>query len=272
MLISYFFEPNAKPNEEHKSKYLYLLSYACSVAESYKKSLRKSYNKDELKATHDCIEKAYQICLENKTSSELLGDLHELFVCIRCISASVGILKVLNLFKLESFSKFQTHPNKWFKWIELTILDPGYFKINTDASPVHLLILDEIVNVHQQLHDRVLNLLIKIFETNFHELDHLLQLQLKKTILDRMVHLLSRDHVIPVVSYINKCWKNQETDASLIRHFVIEILDMIGPPYSNEFISLFLPLVDNENINSSLKVDEEKAVKEFLAYCKDIQQ
>jgi len=250
MLISYFFEPNAKPNEEHKSKYLYLLAYACSVAESYKKSLRKGYNKDELKATQDCIEKAYQICLENKTSSELLGDLHELFVCIRCISASVGILK----------------------WIELTILDPGYFKINTDSSPVHLLILDEIVNVHQQLHDRVLNLLIKIFETNFHELDHLLQLQLKKTILDRMVHLLSRDHVIPVVSYMNKCWKNQETDASLIRHFVIEVLDMIGPPYSNEFISLFLPLVDNENINSSLKVDEDKAVKEFLAYCKDIQQ
>ena len=87
-----------------------------------------------------------------------------------------------------------------------------------------------------------------------------------------MVHLLSRGHVIPVVSYISKCWKNQETDASLIRHFVIEVLDMIGPPYTPEFVSLFLPLVDNENINSSLKPEEEKAVKEFLTYCREMPQ
>jgi negative elongation factor C/D len=255
MLISYFFEPNAKPNEEHKSKYLYLLSYANSVAETTKKGLRTSINKEELKATQNFIEKAYQICLENKSSMDLLGDLTELFLCIRCISACVGILK----------------------WIELTILDPGYFKLNTDSSPIHLLILDEIVNVHPMLHDRVLNLLIKIFETNFSELDHLFQLQLKKTIIDRMVHMMSRDHVLPIVSYVNKCWiNNQESscsiDVSLIRHFVIEVLDVIGPPYSNEFINLFLPLIDNENINSSLKADEEKAVKEFLIYCKDVSQ
>jgi negative elongation factor C/D len=96
-----------------------------------------------------------------------------------------------------------------------------------------------------------------------------LQLQLKKTILDRMVHLLSRGLVLPVLSYINKCWKEQDTDVSLIRHFVIEVLEMIGQPYSPEFISLFLPLIDNDNINSSLKPDEEKSVKEFLSYCKD---
>ncbi len=84
-----------------------------------------------------------------------------------------------------------------------------------------------------------------------------------------MVHLLSRGHVIPVVSYINKCWKGQDTDVSLIRHFAIEVLDMIGQPYSNEFINLFLPLIDNENINSSLKPDEERSVNEFLNYCKD---
>ena len=38
-------------NPEHKSKYNYLLAYAASVAEVYKKNQRKSMNRDELKAT-----------------------------------------------------------------------------------------------------------------------------------------------------------------------------------------------------------------------------
>ncbi len=41
--------------------------------------------------------------------------------------------------------------------------------------------------------------------------------------LDRMVHLLSRGCVLPVVNYIRKCWEMQDTDISLIRHFVTEV-------------------------------------------------
>jgi len=36
---------------------------------------------------------------------------------------------------------------------------------------------------------------------------------------------------------------------------------MIGPPYSKEFVQLFLPLINNDY--------EEKHVKEFLKYCKE---
>lgn len=49
------------------------------------------------------------------------------------------------------------------------------------------------------------------------------QLELKKTLLDRMVHLLSRGYVLPVVSYIRKCLEKLDTDISLIRHFVTEV-------------------------------------------------
>jgi negative elongation factor C/D len=63
------------------------------------------------------------------------------------------------------------------KWIEQIILDPSYFKLNTDGSPIHLIILDEIVQNHNLLHDRVLNLLIKLFLTNFPDLDNLLQVR-----------------------------------------------------------------------------------------------
>lgn len=49
------------------------------------------------------------------------------------------------------------------------------------------------------------------------------QLELKKTLLDRMVHLLSRGYVLPVVSYIRKCLEKLNTDISLIRYFVTEV-------------------------------------------------
>ena len=50
-----------------------------------------------------------------------------------------------------------------------------------------------------------------------------LQLELKKTILDRMVHLLSRGCVLPVVTYMKTCYSREDTDVSLIRHFVTEV-------------------------------------------------
>ena len=52
---------------------------------------------------------------------------------------------------------------------------------------------------------------------------NLLQLELKKAVLDRMVHLFSRGFVIPVVTYIKNCLDKQDTDISLIRHFVTEV-------------------------------------------------
>ena len=61
------------------------------------------------------------------------------------------------------------------KWIELTILDHNYFKLNTDGSPIHLVILDEIVRQHCLLHERVMQLLVRLFSTNFVDLDNLVQ-------------------------------------------------------------------------------------------------
>ena len=113
--------------------------------------------------------------------------------------------------------------------------------------------------------------------------------------LDRMVHLLSRGCVIPVVTYIKSCWERRDTDISLIRHFVTEVsrgltvlskkrlfwlspllsvysqilctllqvLDVIAPPYTVEFVQLFLPLIDNEDITGSLR-SEDDPVSEFI--------
>ena len=38
----------------------------------------------------------------------------------------------------------------------------------------------------------------------------------------------------------------------IIRYFVTEVLETIAPPYSQEFVSLFLPLVENEEITGTM--------------------
>ena len=47
---------------------------------------------------------------------------------------------------------------------------------------------------------RILQLLVRLFEKPLPELEILVQLELKKTLLDRMVHLLSKGCVIPVMT------------------------------------------------------------------------
>lgn len=42
-------------------------------------------------------------------------------------------------------------------------------------------------------------------------------------LLDRMVNLLTRGCVVPVVKYIKQCCQKGDTDVSLIRYFVTEV-------------------------------------------------
>ena len=47
-----------------------------------------------------------------------------------------------------------------------------------------------------------------------------------------------------------------------------EVLETIAPPYSQEFASLFLPLVEKE-ITDSMRVDmDSDTVSEYIVYCK----
>jgi len=53
------------------------------------------------------------------------------------------------------------------------------------------------------------------------------QLDLKKMLLDRMVHLVSKGYVLPVCSYVKSCFENQGCDISLIRYFLTEVSESI---------------------------------------------
>ncbi|ETE63940.1 Negative elongation factor C/D, partial [Ophiophagus hannah] len=216
------FKPGAKINQDHKHKYIHILAYAASVVETWKKNKRVSINKDELKSTSKAVETVHNLCCnENKGASELVAELSTLYQCIRFPVVAMGVLK----------------------WVDWTVSEPRYFQLQTDHTPVHLALLDE--------------LLVKLFETEHSQLDVMEQLELKKTLLDRMVHLLSRGYVLPVVSYIRKCLEKLDTDISLIRYFVTEVLDVIAPPYTSDFVQLFLPILENDSIAGTIKTEGE---------------
>jgi len=246
LLVDALFVPGSQIKPEHKPKYIFLLAYASSVAETFKKSQRKSINKEELAPTIEAVEKVHEICRENKGSSELISDVGSLYRCIRFPVVAVGVLR----------------------WVDYTVSDSSYFNLTTEHTPLHLALIDEIAECHPLLHQRILQLLVRLFEKPLPELEILVQLELKKTLLDRMVHLLSKGCVIPVMTYIKKCWEYQDTDVSLIRHFVTEVLDMISPPYTSDFINLFLPFIENGDITGSLRNEEVQAVQEFIKHCK----
>jgi len=243
LLVDCLFKPGIKLNPEHKSKYIYLLAYASSVYEVNKKSL----NKDELKMTMQAIEKVHTICSTTKGSSELIAELNTLYHCIRYPVVSVGVVR----------------------WVECTVTEPSYFKLCTEHTPLHLAVLDEVVTCHALLHHTVLQLFIRLFESKQDELEILVQLEMRKMLLDRMVNLLSRGCVMPVVKYIKQCWQRGDTDISLIRYFVTEVLEAIAPPYTPEFVQLFLPIVENEEITGTMRGDgDNDPVSEFIVYCK----
>uniref|UniRef100_M0RAI9 Negative elongation factor complex member C/D n=1 Tax=Rattus norvegicus TaxID=10116 RepID=M0RAI9_RAT len=242
LFMQSLFKPGAKINQDHKHKYIHILAYAASVVETWKKegSERKELRiRSLLRGPHQTT------CIRSRYLSRMKETLY-LSAC-RFPVVAMGVLK----------------------WVDWTVSEPRYFQLQTDHTPVHLALLDEISTCHQLLHPQVLQLLVKLFETEHSQLDVMEQLELKKTLLDRMVHLLSRGYVLPVVSYIRKCLEKLDTDISLIRYFVTEVLDVIAPPYTSDFVQLFLPILENDSIAGTIKAEgEHDPVTEFIAHCK----
>lgn len=61
------------------------------------------------------------------------------------------------------------------RWIEYTVTEPSYFKLSTEHCPLHMAMLDEVVNLHPLLHNQVLDLLIRLFVSKQDELEILVQ-------------------------------------------------------------------------------------------------
>ena len=141
------------------------------------------------------LEKVHAIISVAKGSMELLAELDTLYKCCKFAAVSVGVIR----------------------WVQTIVSEHNYFSLNSDYCPIHLALLDEVVSNHPLLHNSVLQLYMELFEGSYGEMEILAILEIKKMLVDRLVNLLSRGCVLPVVKYMVKCWQNTDTDISLIR-------------------------------------------------------
>lgn len=154
LLVDTIFKTGVKINPEHKSKYIFLLAYAASVSETYtKKGNKRNINKDELDSVQQAIEKVHGICNATLGTTDLIAELQTLYGCIKFPVVGVGVIR----------------------WVENTVTESSYFKLSTDSCPMHLAILDEVANLHTSLHQQILKLLIRLFESKQDELEILVQ-------------------------------------------------------------------------------------------------
>ncbi|OQR75335.1 negative elongation factor D-like [Tropilaelaps mercedesae] len=250
LLLDALFKPGSRLNPDHKPKYIFLLAYAASVFEqTTKKGPRRApvLNKDELARTQESIEQMCSICAEPK-----ICDLPTLYDCVQ--------LPVMALAAIH--------------WARYVVNEASYFKLNTEHVPMHFALLDEVAICQPTLHDRLLRLYSDLFEKPFDaELDVLVLIEIRKMLLDRMIHLVCRGCVLSVLRYITARYQRQDTDISLIRYFVTELLDVIGPPYTAEFVANFLPLVENKEITGDVPSAQEgpDLVGQFIQHASKVQ-
>ncbi|GAU94326.1 hypothetical protein RvY_06118 [Ramazzottius varieornatus] len=239
MLIESLFSTDPKIPLEHKPKYIYLLSYMSSVHEKWSRQTqqRTEVNKDELKFTIESVRRVLDMTAKG-SQNDVVSELPAVFALVKTTVIALGMLY----------------------WIGKTVKDPNYFSLTGESkvTPVHLIIVDEIATLHPTLHKRILDLLINFFESPFDQLDVLIRLQLQKMFLDRMIHLISCGCVIPVLQYVKAAHGKQDTDVSVFRHFVVELLDIITPECSTESKELLLPLVSDSVITGALRLPDGK--------------
>jgi negative elongation factor C/D len=95
------------------------------------------------------------------------------------------------------------------------------------------------------------------------DLDVFRMLEIKKLYFDILLFLLiNLNHVLPVLKAFKELCQSNALDFALIRYFIGNIIEVIDPPYSNEFIELMKEILSISRVKDGLKNME--GVNEFL--------
>lgn len=94
-------------------------------------------------------------------------------------------------------------------------------------------------------------------------------LDLKRDILQAMVHMMTRGYVLPVLQFVYR--STSELDAALLRNFVTFVMKRVSPPYSTRFAQTMTRLLLHAKIQTAIKtspVQTQKRLLEFIKFCR----
>lgn len=91
------------------------------------------------------------------------------------------------------------------------------------------------------------------------------QLDYKRCVVDMLIHLFCEGHGVHVINAMNDLLSLNKADISLVRYFVVELLNLCQAPYTEDFMNAFEPLVSNCDIQNGVNQGRDmEAMREFL--------
>ncbi|KHN73725.1 Negative elongation factor C/D [Toxocara canis] len=240
MLIdSLFAYDGVKVHKEYLSMYIYLLAYATCVGEKKNNGVR-TQNRRDLDPTRDVIEELLTLL---RSKVDLAKEVKRLLNSIEVPVVAAGMLHYLRgvLLSKDMIGRPQV---------------------------VHLVLLDQIATSHPNLQMRVFGIICDLYDRHTSSQDLTEEvMERQRVVIDRFVHLLSVGLVLPVVEKMSRMYRDGYIDSSLMRYFAIEVLQIVCPPYSQDFTEVFLPIVSNKEIFIPTIHDKFELAKEFVDHC-----
>ncbi|KAF7632534.1 hypothetical protein Mgra_00008049 [Meloidogyne graminicola] len=232
MLIDGLFSAtNAKIHKEHRSKYIFLLSYSCSVIETINEGNQQPKRKNIFLLKQDNSE-LNSTCEKMQRLVDILYSYEDLLLSLD---------QLLELIKLPVLSASILHYLRTFLIREDGVL--------TEPISLHYVLIDQIAEKHFNLHERVFKLLCDLYD-NLSARNEVAEIimERQRQIVDRFVNLLYSGMAIPVLEKIVSMFKSGYIDVSLVRYFGIEVLELVDQPYTCQFTSALLPIVTNKEV------------------------
>uniref|UniRef100_A0A914R1Y9 Programmed cell death protein 4 n=1 Tax=Parascaris equorum TaxID=6256 RepID=A0A914R1Y9_PAREQ len=116
-----------------------------------------------------------------------------------------------------------------------------------EPEAVHFVLIDQIATSHPNLHMRVFDVLCELYDRQSS------MQEAAEVIMERQRNVIDR--------FINRMFRDGQIDSSLVRYFAVEVLEIVAPPYSQDFIDVFLPIVSNQEIFDQNVHDKLPAAK-----------
>ncbi|KJH51724.1 TH1 protein [Dictyocaulus viviparus] len=234
LLDSLFHYEGPKTIAEHRFKYIFLLAFAASVSETISSNGRRTQSRLELDNCRQCLDDTVSL-LEGM--DDLLVELNELLHAIKMPVVAAGVLYYIQTLLLSE---------------EKTGDPPG----------AALCLLDHISTLHPNLHTKAFEVCCQLYEKIAAENEAAeVIMERQRLVVDRLVHLLSVGGAIPVLEKVCEMFRNGQIDASLV-------LEIIAPPFADDLVALFLPLVVDEEVFDKEAQERFPQASEFIQYCR----
>jgi negative elongation factor C/D len=154
-------------------------------------------------------------------------------------------------------------------WISSKLLAREFYSSSYyhTSAPIYLHLLKEISCRQPPQRGRVLRLVEQCLELDT-DLDPLAAVEARKRLLEVLVVVVGTGYVLPVLAQVER-WA-LHLDPALVRHFALQLLDLVAPPYSSAFLRPMVRLlalgITAEYLRSASEPSKQP-LNAFLEHC-----